>query len=512
MNIARIIMAGSLAVTLATFASAQVNNPGSPYDIYVSGSTAYRTQVVNAEITVASAGLTVANGFAAGTQPGEGYTNAGVFALATLQGAGVSVIHGVDANNNEIIIHNHWTGSTAGLTDLSNNNVTVTYITDAATPAINNTATGLAAGATTAPEISMSDCVYTDVATVLASTGDNAAGKAAGLVVGAANPVDAGVVAGPHGWVGSVDFEWVLGSISGPATVGAFSNITQDNAEVLLTNGSIGANFITGNAGDAGSVAILIGRNEDSGTRVLTQAESWAYGTSNKFGLGAGTNQYLVTQNGVALPQNSGYSSLSGVAGGITAIQKWPRYNWNGANYTTAAAGGWNLYTETAPFPGITWATLGHSGYNGGGDVAAILESPNPVLATAVAGVPAPFTQVYIVTCIGTHDAAGALTNAVGPNATALSYNGVPYTLANIENGSYALWNFEHCYYLNGGQPNAMNTIANGAAIKADADALADALYNGTFGVNPTDVGIAGNLVNGFPAMTGRSTTAGSYQ
>src|SRR5580658_7720603 len=134
MNIARLIAAGTLAVGLAGIASAQVNNPGAPYDIYVSGSTAYRSQVVTSEYAVASAGLTTANGFASGTVPGSGYTSSAAWSFSNLQGQSVSVIHGVDANNNEIIIHNHFTGSTAGLTDLSTDNTTVAQITDAVTP------------------------------------------------------------------------------------------------------------------------------------------------------------------------------------------------------------------------------------------------------------------------------------------------------------------------------------------------------------------------------------------
>jgi len=505
MNIARIIAAGSLAVGFAGIASAQVNNSGAPYDIYFSGSTAYRSQVVTAEIAVASAGLTPANGFTAGTQPGEGYTATTAFSVSTLTGQSISVIHGVDANNNEIIFHNHFTGSTAGCVDLATNNTTLTQIPDSATPAIGATAVGLSASTTAAPEVAMSDCLYTDAATVLGSSGDNTAGKNAGVTVGNSGMIEGGVLASAVGYVGSVDFEWVLGSVASTAPQADITNITQDNAAALLSLGYIPETYLTGNTADSSGVVVVIGRNEDSGTRVLYQSESWANGTGNKFGLGAATVQWLVTQSGVALPTSSGYSSLAGDASGITAIQKWPKYNYNGSNYTTSSAGGWSLYTESS----ITWATLGHSGYNSGGDVAAILESPNPV--TTLTGGPSGFSNVYIVTCIGTHDAAGALTNTFGPNATALKYNGVAYSKANIENGSYPLWNFEHLYYLTGSQPNSMATINNGAAIQADADAVAEALYNGTFGSSSTDVGIAGNLVQGYPAMTARSQSAGAY-
>jgi len=51
------------------------------------------------------------------------------------------------------------------------------------------------------------------------------------------------------------------------------------------------------------------------------------------------------------------------------------------------------------------------------------------------------------------------LPNAIGTVAVqdiktnlALAYEGVPYSASNVENGSYALWGYEHWYWLNSGQ------------------------------------------------------------
>ncbi len=509
MNIARIITATSLAVGLAGIASAAVNNPGAPFDIYVSGSTAYRSQVVAAEIVVAQAGLTTANGFGSNT---VGSADSGTGGVAS---DSISTIHGVDSANNEIVFHNHFTGSVAGMVDLGTNNTTLSYISDTNTPAIGTATSSVTVDTTHAPEVAMCDCSAADSATVLASTGVNTAGKTASAAITAAGPIDGGTInGGSNGFVGSVDFQWIAGSLSGSPTTGTLGNITEDQAAVLFSTGQIPASYVTGNSADGSFALILVGRNEDSGTRVLGQAESWANGTGSKNGLGAGTKQWFVTQSGVALPQNASYSSLAGVSAGVTAIQLWPRFNWNGSNYTTSSAGGWALNTES----GITWSTLGHSGYNGGGDVAAILESPNPVstlgglsnLGTSPV-TSAAYSGAYLVTCIGAHDGAGILTNTHGANGTLLSYNGVGYSKANIENGTYTLWNFEHLYYLNGSQANSVTQVTNGTAIQADADAVADGLYNGTFGTSSTDVGIAGHILVGFPAMLNRGATAGSY-
>jgi hypothetical protein len=496
MKIAKIIAAGSLAAGLASLASA------STVDIYVSGSTAYRSQTVTAEESIAQAGLTGGAVIATADNGTAGVTS-----------DGISSIRGMDAHGNAIVFHNHFTGSVAGMCDLGNANTTLTFISDASTPNIGSAnTTSVATDTTNFPEISMCDCAYTDAVQVLSGPGVNTAGKNAAKAITAAAPVDGGTLnGGPGGYVGSVDFEWLLGSTSGPATQGTISNITQDVAEALLSSGQIDAAYVTGNTNDANSAIIMVGRNEDSGTRVLTQGESWANGTGNNHGVGATMVQWIVTQHGVTLPANSGYSSLSGNAGGVTAIQQWPQFN-------SGTSVGWSLYTES----NITWATAGHSGYNGGGDVAAILESPNPVTTLSglsnlgsedYDGLGSNFTGAYIVSCIGTHDGAGVLTNGSGANGKLLTYNGVAYSKANIEAGIYPLWNFEHLYYLtNGTSTNSVNVVASGSIIKTDADALADALFNGTFGTSATDVGIAGNIIfNNYPAMFSRGQTAGSY-
>jgi hypothetical protein len=500
MKIAKIIAAGSFAAGLASLASASV------VDIYVSGSTAYRSQVVTAEEAVAAVGLTTGNGYAPGA----------VIATADngssgVTSDGISSIRGADAAGNAIVFHNHFTGSVAGLCDLGNANTSLTFISDASTPAIGSANTvNVATDTTNYPEVSMADCAYTDAVQVL--SGANTAGKTAAKNITSAAPYDAGTLnGGPGGYVGSVDFEWVVGSISGPALHGSLTNITQDQAEALLSSGQLCAAYATGNANDATSALIMVGRNEDSGTRVLTQGEGWANGTGNNHGVGAPMIQWMATQSGVALPTSSSYTSLSAVNAGITAIQPWPQYN-------TSTTVGWSLYTEST----ITWSTAGHSGYNGGGDVAAILESPNPV--TSLGGLSnlgsedydfngSSFTGAYLVTCIGTHDGAGVLTNTHGANGTLLTYNGVAYSKANIEAGIYPCWNFEHCYYIkSGSNVNALSNVTNGSIIKTDADALADGLFNGTFGTSSTDVGIAGNIIyNNYPAMFSRGQTAGSY-
>ncbi len=479
MKILRTLTAWSLALGLAAIASAQT-------DIYVCGSTAFRTAVVNSEITVLS------NGGAPGTAHIGG----------TVQSATVSAVQGTDSNGNAIVFHNHWTGSVAGVTDISNANP-LSAIPDASVPAQGAGDVTLATGADTAnvvPQVAMSDNVVGDAVTVLSNA--NAAGKTFATGITNAGPIDGGTAAGSNGGpVAAVTFEWVLGAISGgqptpvnwaaapssslTATGALPFNITQDIASALLTTGSIPLSVVTGNNADAANFLLMIGRNEDSGSRVLYQAESWSNGTPTSHGaISGGTLQWMIEQSttpgGAAIasgyPTSSsgaGYPALA-ITGGITALKKWPA--------------SWTLNTETT----VTWTSLGHSGYNGGGDVADILSSPSPVtnLTFSVAGqsptgYAAPGSQLYIVSCLGTSDAATVLSHG----GTALAYNGVPYSVANIENGQYSLWNQEHLYLL----PTLGGVQLTGA------NELADQIFNNTAG----QLGSAGIPLSLFNASRG---------
>jgi len=487
MNIARIIAAGTLALGLAGLASAQVNNPGNPYIIHVSGSTAFRSQYTTGEIAALTAGLTVANGFAAGTVPGTG-TYKPAFSVKDTY----TVVHGVDANNNEIVFLNHWTGSVAGVVDLGQAN-SIAFIPVANIPAINVQALNLPTTENAVPLMAMADCAASDCAIVCKSTGANAAAKAAGVAISGAGMSDAGVLAGAAGFVSTVDFEWFMGANAAAAP--AISNITQDNASALLSGGVLPAQYMTGVAADGAIAAFYVGRNEDSGTRVLYQAESWANGTGSAAGLGASTKQFMIKQAIAGYPANVGYSSLAAEAGNIVDFQIWP--------------GAWGMNTK----PTISWAAAGHSGYNGGGDVEAVLQSPNPVAAlptTATFTSPvtgAAYTGQVFLTCIGTADGAALI-----GHGTALTYNGVTYHKTNIENGTYPLFNFEHSYYILGGTAaNSLAVVANGAAIKLALDTCADAVYNSGLGAADTDAGICGSVAVTFPAILNRGKAAGSY-
>jgi hypothetical protein len=436
MKLIKTLAAGSLALGFAGSALAVT-------DVYVCGSTAFRSAVVTAEIDVL--------GGAANVATAESDTKA---VTATT----ISDVSGTDAGNNAIVFHNHWTGSVAGVTDITNSNP-LSYIDDSLLGGAGSNVQNAAASDNVIPQVAMSDNVYTDTVTVL--SGSNTTGKNFAKNIGGLT--DGGTLGEPA--VAVVTFQWELGAnVVAPST--SSLNITQDVASYLLSNGSIPLSVVDGNQADSGNFLLYVGRNEDSGTRVLYQGESWGAGLSPKV-IGSGTVQWMAEQSttpggaatATGYPTSStgaGYPSIS-ATGGITAIKKWP--------------GSWTLNTETA----VTWGILaGHSGYNGGGDVAAILSSPNPNLGLTFTNAAdanslgatynSATSNIYLVTLIGTHDAASIT------GGTLLTYNGVGISDNNIETGEYALWNYEHLYYL-----STLSGIPQTAA-----NELADELYNFT--------------------------------
>jgi hypothetical protein len=273
---------------------------------------------------------------------------------------------------------------------------------------------------------------------------------------------------------------------------------------------------VTGNSADGTSFLFLVGRNEDSGTRVAYQAESLAGATTGAKAFGAGTVQWMLQQTGVAYPLGSYghqfgtnatlYPSIAAVnsstsipapTAGIVAFKKWPQTQIKtveaGATSSTQTVG-WLVNT----IPSLTWNLSGHSGYNGGGDVVGVLRSPNPVTGLPVpTGAPSGYnssSKAYFVSCLGTSDAQTLINNG----GTALAYNGVPFNSVTYSSGTateglYSLFTFEHLYY--------RGSVLAGTA-KTGADELADTL------TTSTNLAPAGFNVSTLDAVRGLSAGA----
>jgi hypothetical protein len=162
----------------------------------------------------------------------------------------------------------------------------------------------------------------------------------------------------------------------------------------------------------------------------------------------------------------------------------------SGANLTTQADGrvtggtngvvtGLALWPSNAPLntePSINWNSAGHSGYNLSSDLSNALSATNPVVSgsLSVSNGPSPITQAYFIGYNGVADASTLVANG----GTALSYNGVPYSVAAVLNGQYSLWSFAHLYYIGAGA-NSLTGVPQKAA-----DDIADEIFSTDADIN----------------------------
>lgn len=386
-------------------------------------------------------------------------------------------------NGTETVVKCAWTGSVAGIVELSGAEAfTNTFPADSTLSSLTagTTAqlpTGYATDATDYPTVAMADCPATEGGYVLASAGGT--GKAGAYTAFKnATFVDAGdlVRAAPKPAVALVTFEWVLG----PSDDGSvpITNMTQQQAAALINNGYLSLMAFTGNPADKYNFVFLVGRNEDSGTRLEALAEG-------QTGFNPTVKQLEV--NGVLPSGTITTSNLTGLALMPASV---------------------SLYKEST----ITWNTKGHSGYWGGGDVAKMVActTPNANVGTngglggltpgLVSPIPDGFdnggtgtSKVYLVGYLGNADVTSAL--------HVLPYNGVSYSAANVQNGTYTFWNYEHCYYLNSGTniissgDSSLYNAANGNGCAYVADQIADILFTSQALFNPGS-GASGVLNN----------------
>lgn len=203
-------------------------------------------------------------------------------------------------------------------------------------------------------------------------------------------------------YVGIVSFTWV-------ANEGAtFTNITTQVANQILASGVIQKNFFTGNAADATAKVYLTGRYNGSGTRATALAEA-GYPLFNN------VRQYVVES--------------TGTNGTITGLRLWPNLSQDSIN------GGTND------------ATTGNGGYTSGSGIRDVIgctmaETVNLKKADGTPASPASISgsSVSVVSYLGINDQ----TDAKAAGNVALSYNGVPYSIANVQNGFYTFWGVQH--------------------------------------------------------------------
>jgi len=391
--------------------------------IRITGSTAFRTATNAALAHILNSGFTFA------------------FIGSTYTGSNQAILSGTTIIGNiPIIIKTNFTGSVGGVQTLTQN------LTEANAWLVNGTQSSSSGVALVTASESFDAATTADIAMSDSFQGSTLFGSPALK----------------DSVVGVTAFEWVRGNItlstSSTQNIANLTNITTLQAQDLLAGGLPLKQF-TGNPADENVVVAVLGRDPDSGTRLVTFAESG-------FGIFGAPVQYMPSDTAsISGSQGLGDGSGAKTSGTITSL---------------------------VPAPGRTVDTTsvsaGQAGYFSGGNLAKDLGRPiNATLDLQNGGGLQP---AFLIGYLGTSDAA----TAIGEGGTALTYNGVAESAANVENGLYTFWSYEHLLT----RFSLSSTNADGATVAAQ---LANQIIN-------TDAAASGQIA--LSSMTvGRAVEGG---
>jgi hypothetical protein len=443
MKALKLLLATSLLVTASSSAFAQTV-------IHIGGSTAYRSAVHNAIVH-----LMTANG---------GTCHVAFAGTSGLAGANQAVFQGTVAGlSGTTTVETAWNGSITGVAGLVASNQ-FTFLTAAN---ISTTSPGVATASTQAPSngtsvfsnfgvtpgptltsgaqgtTSVTETVVPDIA--LSDAFQSSTPFASSNGFAALNDTEVGVI--PFTWLKggavSTDTDVVNGGY------GRLTNITALQAKFLFGQGFVKAQGLTGNPADAYFIN-LVGRDYDSGTRFDALAEAQSPGTST------------ITQFG-----NTAIAVTGSGAGSVIV---------DNSNVQTSS-------TLSTKLPAS-------GGYNSGGKLVAALQATGTDASNDFGG--------YLVTYAGASDADTVLgVTAGGPTGyspvATLSFNGVNLTKANVQNGTYSFWTYEH--FLT--KPGVTGAVATFAPI------LSGQLIS-------TDATVAGYKLSDLPAAVKRTVEGGT--
>ncbi len=298
MKTTKILCAGALALTGVSLASAQTV-------IKVTGSTAFRKAAYFAIVD----SLNSPKGAAIGGSSGN------------MEGAGRAVITGTlksgSSAGQAVVFEVAWAGSVGGVQVLTQNLSTLPGAAFTAAQTWLNSSNSL--GSLVANSSTGHITGYTEItgtpAFDAASTADATMSDSFQSSTSFQNPVlndyqdPAAIVSG----VGVVEFVWTKG-VQHPsiptASYNALTNASPLALQNLLANGIVPLSVFTGNNADEAYDVVLVGRNNDSGTRLDAEAET-GYGFSQS------ETQYQPVGNPVSSLTsvgNNGYASGGNVA------------------------------------------------------------------------------------------------------------------------------------------------------------------------------------------------------
>ncbi len=401
----KVLTAGLLALAVAATASAQTK-------IRIVGSSAFRKATHAAIINI----LNTPTAAWTGTASNISGVSSAVIAGTLKSGPSIG---------QSVVFQLSWSGSTGGIQTVAQQSPVISK----AFPTTGNTMSAISVDGSYTFTGGTSGATTTESATADVAMSDTLQGSS--IFTGSGYHTLTDQV------VGVVPFRWVRGNATGaPSGFTAIDNITTLLAQNLL-NGGLPLSQFSGTPADVAYGVYVLGRDEDSGTRLVSFAEPG-------FGVQSTPLQYQPTLGTVTVSSTS-YS-------GITALNPWPANTVLGISYP-----------------------VGHSGYSSGG-----------TMATDLARVVDPALSIYLIGYLGRSDAA----TAVAGGGVALKYNGVDDTDTNVREGKYTFWSYEHLMY-----KSAFSGVGKNAA-----DLLATQLHNTdapASGVSVTTMNVGRNVEGG---------------
>jgi hypothetical protein len=392
--------------SLAAVAALALGSTAMAGNVYISGSTAYRTAILT---QIGTSGA-VFDGAATEAYAGSSATGATYANFTGLVG-GVSTT-----------IKCSFTGSAGGIYLIAHNG-------DATPPKAIFLADGASGSGLANPTAGTGDVHKVDIA--LSDAFQSSSSFTSPTV-------------GNDDQIGIVTFKWVGNYSLAQNSAGGTSitNLTSQGAKALFSGAFLeSAAQLTGSvvAADQSIYVFAFGRDFDSGTRITAFADS---------GNGSTTSPYQWQP--FMSPTTGAYVGTPAAAGdtaaqtdtAITQLQQWN----NSATYT--------LYNNTLS------VVKGDGGFNSGGNLAKVMRSDSNTSVPAyfnahlktVTGYSQNCTGAYIITYLGISDAATALAAPTGSTfglgaGRELTYNGVTYSTTAIQQGQYSFWGYEHMMY-----------------------------------------------------------------
>lgn len=434
----------AVAAVLA-LSSAGVASAVAPNVIHVTGSTAYRTADVTAEVnylnSIAGTGGVKAEYFDTGSS-------------SSLNHAAYSVIYGpVPSSGAQTIFENYFNGSiggdealvvpsTLGFPSQSSYSTTASAVVLGSTTTASTGGTSFGSNSgfateTVAPDVAFSDVFFDTATQIISATSDPAEPNTKGT------PTDR--------VVGVVPFVFVANGTTDITSKLSGLTMTPQLFNQLFSNGTLQLSFFTGVTTDSTGIVYALGRDVDSGTRSTALAETgFGLSGSGNTTVNSAVNQFYPFDNTSDATTDQGtLNSTTGVIGD--------------------SSGAGTVIGAIAPVPAETIdgydMAEGDGGYYSGGNLAAAMSSTFNQTATTGK---TTFAKTALMTYLGVSDAKTALNSTTYP-AKLMSYNGVTFdptvtTSANeslIYSGKYTFWGYEHEFYFGAGG-SAVDTAAAG--------------------------------------------------